>query len=565
MLFKSDIAELRKMWQKKAAALKKERTPREARWKEIRDYFEPETARALDGPGNQYKDADESCINNSYPRLIVHRMSSGMQGGITNPATVWFNLRCVNEKIAEQANVKTFVQETAKRFAVILSKSNFYLIFILKYLQAGLFGTSCSILVPDEDLTARMIFCDLGSFWVSVDNRERVDTMLRRSEYTANQLVKEFGEAAVKDDEDVQSALRDKTEKTFVVWNLIEPNDGSSKDIQASRPFASYYWRDGSADGMCLAIRSFGYNPIICPRWYLFGGAYGYGCGHIALSDNKMLQNMEEDSLFGIAMEARPPSKAPSHMREEVINANPGGVTYYDEQVTGPRGDSGLSKLFDYRFEVEQVESKIRQAEGRIEKAFFTDLFAMILNLSVQPREMTARQVSELSQEKMSLLGPVLTRMNTDLLDPVIDGLYAICEERGVLPELPQVLEGEQLAAEYISVLHTEQQSAMRLGGIIKLADVLAMILPVAPEAADKFNGDAAIDEAGKALNVAAAVVRSDREVGERRAAREEAMQREAQAAAQAELMRAGPRGAKDLSEAKLGSGGSMLDALGMG
>jgi len=561
MLFKSDIQALRKKWEKKASSLKKERQPREAKWKEIRDFFEPETARALDGPGNDVNDADESRINNSYPRLVAQRMSSGMQGGITNPATQWFNLISVDESIAEQSNVKNFVQETARRMASVLSKSNFYLVFILKYLQSGLFGTSCSILVPDDEFTARMIFCDLGSFWIAVDNRGRVNVLLRRSEYSANQLVGEFGEESVKDDTDVQKALKDKSEKLFVVWNLVEPNDGSSPDIAKGRKFASYYWRDGSGDKMALAIRSYGYNPIICPRWYLISGAYGYGCGHIALNDNKSLQAMEEDSLFGIAMEARPPSKAPTSMREEVINAHPGGVTYYDEIDAG-RGGSSFGKLFDYRFEIEQVESKIRQTEGRIDKAFYTDLFAMILNLSMQPREMTARQISELSQEKMSLLGPVLTRMNTDMLDPLIDGLYAIMESKDQLPELPDVLKGKQLAAEYISVLHTEQQSAMRLGGIIKLADIIAMVLPAAPDAADKFDGDQAIDEAGKALNVAANVVRSDSKVAERRAARAEAEQRNMQAMAQAELLRSAPKGVKDLSEAQMAGGGSALDGL---
>lgn len=539
-----------------------ERRPRESKWKDIRDYFEPECGRCLDGYDSNYKDADESCINNSDPRLTAQRCAAGMQGGITNPATRWFGLRAVNENIAEQTDVMRHTQKCASRMAVVMAQSNFYIAFHQMYHQDGLFGNTAALLVADDDLTARMIFCDIGSFWFSADKSGRVVRMLRCFRWTAEQIVGEFSEAAIKGDSVLEQALKDGSDDEFTLWHLVEPNDRRCEDVLQDKPFASYYWRDGTSDERMLGIRSFGYNPIIAPRWYLIRGVYGYGCGHMVLNDNKELQGLEDDLLFGVAQGVRPSLQAPNTMREELINQDPAGMTYVDPAEMRP--GAGVRRLFEGQLELNPVADKSRQMEDRIKKAFFVDLFAMLLNLSTQPREMTARQINELSREKMSLLGPVLTRMNNDMLDPVIEGLYYIMRSKELFDEIPDSLKGEPLVAEYISVLHTEQQAAMRLGGIIKFIDLVSMVASVVPDAVDKFDGDQALDEGGKALSVSADVVRSDLAVDKRRKARAQRDARAADMAAQAEMIRSGPGALKTLSETPMG-GGNMLEAAASG
>lgn len=562
-LFSSDITALRQRLDKKSSELKKERQPHENKWREIRDYFEPECGRALDGISAGHTDADESAIVNSAPRLTAQRCASGMQGGITNPASQWFGLRAVNEDLAEQTDVMGYGQSCASRMASTMSQSNFYVVFHQMYHQSCLFGNTAALLVPDDELIARMIFCDVGSFWMAADKSGKVARLLRCFHFTVDQIVDEFSEAAIEGDSVLLNAKKNNSEEEFVVWHLVEPNDGTCKDVLKERTYSSFYWHDGSPRDCMLAIRSFDYNPIIAPRWYLMRGVYGFGCGHIVLNDNKELQGLEEDSLYGIAQGVKPALQAPSTMRDDIINLEPGGMTYVDPTEVG-RG-SGVRRLFDDKFNVEQVEMKARQMEQRIDKAFFVDLFAMLLNLSTQPREMTARQVNELSREKMSLLGPVLTRMNSDMLDPVVEGLYQIMLEARAFKELPESLQGESLTTEYISVLHTEQQAAMRLGGIIKFIDLVQMVAMVAPESVDKFDGDQALDEGGKALSVAASVVRSDREVDALRGRRAQAQQQQQQMMAEAEMMKSGPQALKTLSETDGGSGGNLLDSIRQG
>jgi len=52
--------------------------------------------------------------------------------------------------------------------------------------------------------------------------------------------------------------------------------------------------------------------------------------------------------------------------------------------------------------------------ENRIERSFYVDLFLMLANSD--RRQITAREIEERHEEKMLMLGPVLQRLNDELL-----------------------------------------------------------------------------------------------------------------------------------------------------
>lgn len=548
---------------KRVASLKRERLAHEPVWKEIRQNFEPFFGTALDGvvtdPQNKAARPDDSAIINSHPRLCVHRGASGMQGGITNPATQWFGLTVDDARLSEQGNVKDWLDDCTAVMSAAISRSNLYTIYNQIYAHLLCFANSCAIVSPDTetDITATLV--DEGAYWFATNSKGRVTTLLRVYAATADQIREDFGDDAV--DPAIRTSLDNEQRETYyTVYNLITPNDGScSADIDKARPFLSLYWREGAPDDRMLALRSFGYNPILAPRWNVIAGAYGFGPGHMALPDAKELQKVEEDILRAAALRVDPPMKAPASMRNEAINAFPGGVTFLSEDALGGADTRGLAPLIEAHQSTEDIRATSADIKSRIDRIFFLDLFAMMLNLT-RSTQMTARQVNELAQEKMSLLGPVLTRMDTDLLDPSIDAFFSILYDAGLLPPPPDVLSGAKIGIKYISILHTEQQSVSRLGSMIKLADFMAMIAPAAPDCVDKFDADQAIDEAAKVLNVPARCIRSDKAVAQIRAGRAEAQQQEA-AQQQAAMMGPAAKAARDLSETRTGTG-SALDTL---
>jgi hypothetical protein len=185
----------------------------------------------------------------------------------------------------------------------------------------------------------------------------------------------------------------------------------------------------------------------------------------------------------------------------------------------------------------------------------------MMLHLNQRPKQMTAREVNELAAEKMALLGPVLTRLNTDLLDRLVDAAFAILLESNRFPAPPEILLGQPLNVQYVSILHTEQQSVSRLGSMIRLCDFIAMIAPASPDCVDKIDADQAIDEASQVLAVPARIIRSDTDVAKIREARAAQQQAAMQAEAASRLIPGAAKAVRDLGETSAAPG-SLLSNL---
>ncbi len=559
--FKTDCADLTGWLAKRASSLEGARQPHEPVWSELRIAFEPDFGRSVGGLVTDAEQAaarrdDKRMLNNS-PRLALHKLAAGMQSGITSKARQWFRLAVESPALAERAAVRLWLDAVTAGLASMFSKSNLYTTTHLLYLHIGYCGNGCALALPDAENVMHTALLDEGTYWFAADKRDRVVTLLRKYSATADQIREEFGEEGLPGK--VSACLGDggRNETRFEVRHLIFPNDGRCGDIDRKRPFASVYWMEGCGeedDAGVLDIRSFGYNPIIAPRWNVTAGVYGTGPGHMALGDAKELQKLEEDSLKALSQVTDPPMRAPAGTR---VATYPGGVTYTGDQG---RDDGRIGTLFDVRPDVKAAEFKIDQVSQRIGRAFYNDLIAMMLNMSMRPKQMTAREVNELSGEKMSLLGPVLTRMDSDMLDPIIDAGFYLLAEAGRLPPVPDELKGVELKVDYVSVLHVEQQATSRLGSMIKLADFVGIVAPMNPECVDKIDADQALDEAGSALAVPAGVLRDDKAVAVIRQTRADQAERARQAELQMRGVPGAARAVKDLSQTPMG-GGSALDA----
>lgn len=568
--FKTDVPALRRRLDARAASMRLERGPHEAVWRELASHFEPRFGRPLtDGtdaaPHDSYSSMRDDKIINSTPRTALSRLGSGMQGGITSPSNQWFRLTVDTPDLAERPEIKVWLDDCTRRMAAAFSASNIYTALHQMYRHLGCFGTSAAIVVPDPESGLRAILLDEGSYWLASNNRGRINRLMRQFSITASQIVDEFGHDAAIAHTAVKDAIgRGANETYFTVCHLIEPHNPAAEpkiaDIDSTAKFSSVYWLRGAPADQLLAIRPFKYNPILAPRWDILAGSYGTGPGHVALSDAKELQRLETDLLAAIAKSVNPPLTAPDSMRDEPINAFPGGITFRQDGGIDPDRRPSLAPLYEMRISTADIRAQIDAVERRIERTFFSDLFAMMLNLNARPKVMTAREVVELSQEKMSLLGPVLTAMNTDLLDPLIDAAFSILYEAGRLPPAPETLSGVPLSVRYVSVLHTEQQSTSRLGSMIRLMDFVGMIAQADPSCIDKIDATQAIDEAADVLAVPGRVIRSDADVAGLRKSRAEAQQ-QAQMAASMAAAAPAARAARDLSETRLG-GNSALDAI---
>lgn len=573
-----DTCTIRSWLEARKKSLEDIRTPYESLWKTIRSVFEPAIGKSLKGDIDLSSDSalrDDKNIINSKPRDLLHRIASGLQSGITNQARQWFRMIPSDTNLTRISIVRKYADKATEELQKVMNRSNVYPSLDQIYLHLCAFGTAAGIIVPDRKSVLRMIVCDTGSFWISEDKSGRVDTLMRRLRMTYSQIRDEFGVRALP--EYIRQSLNEgRHEDSATIYNLIFPSDSAPKirDVPEDREFVSVYWIDGDCVGSSkltnngiLDIRSFGYNPIVAPRWTVRSSTpYGVGCGEIGLGDALELQELERASLKIVAMETNPAIAAPASMRDEPMDSSPGALVFYPDNQGG---NIPVQRLYETHQSLDVIQNKITSVEMRLSQTFYEDLFAMMITLNMAPKTMTAREVSELSSEKVALLGPILTRMNDDLLRPLVDACWSVLVDRayddyteagydqtGIL-EPPSQLSGRDLQIEFVSSLHSEQMSSARLNGVDRIIDRIGVAAQISPDIIDNFN----FDEYANILAMSSfenGVIRDRAAVEQIRDAR--AKQLAQQQLAQQQLQAA--KTASEFSKAKMSNNESALDLL---
>jgi hypothetical protein len=80
----------------------------------------------------------------------------------------------------------------------------------------------------------------------------------------------------------------------------------------------------------------------------------------------------------------------------------------------------------------------------------------------------------------MRLLGPVLGRLQSELLKPLIDRAFAILMRRNLFAQAPDFLSGQDIEIEYVSPLAKAQKST-ELSSIMRAIEIMGSLSNVAP------------------------------------------------------------------------------------
>ena len=135
----------------------------------------------------------------------------------------------------------------------------------------------------------------------------------------------------------------------------------------------------------------------------------------------------------------------------------------------------------------------------RIRGAFSADLFLMLAN-SINP-SMTATEVAERHEEKLLMLGPVLERLHSELLDPLIESTFDHMIQAGIVPQPPPELHGMQLNVQFVSML-AQAQRAIATNSVDRFVGNLGQIAAFAPAVLDKLDTDMWADKYSDMLGV---------------------------------------------------------------
>jgi len=551
--------------------LKSERSSFYPLWMELSDYHLAYRGRFLTSNRNKGYKRNTKQINNTS-RMASRTLASGMMAGITSPARPWFRLSSGDEELNEVTSVKEWLHEVQGIMYRVFSASNLYNSLHSVYSELGVFGTAAVGIYKDFD---NVIWCEpytIGSYMISTNGKNVVDTFYREYEITVSQCIKQFGFENCSFD--VQNRWKNgNTESWVKIIRAIEPNDDRDhmNPLAKYKKFRAVYYERGIASNdpgrggggireqdKFLRESGFGDFPILAPRWDLAGGdIYATDCpGMTSLGDTKSLQLGEKRLYEAVDITVSPPLQGDASLKDKVN----GGQLRSGQIVWSSGEGKGLESIYKFQPDLNAIWQLNDRTENRIQRAFYEDLFLMLAN--TDRKQITAREVAEKHEEKLLMLGPVLERLHNELLDPLIDRTFNILQEEGVLPPPPPELSGRDLNVEYVSVL-AQAQRMVATGSLERLGAFTAELSQVWPGARHKFDAAQAVDEYADALGTSPKVVRSDDEVAAMEAA-------DAKALAQQQAMEQGQQladTAKTASDTEIKEGnalGNMMEQAGL-
>ncbi len=534
-----------------------EQQPYLAVLKDLRDYQAPYRGNFEGDEGKKGQRMDTKVFNGT-PGMAARVLQAGMNAGITSPARPWFRLAASNPELMERADVRLYLNTVEEKLYRIFSVSNFYDMASILYQEISIFGTASMAVEEDFEDVARFHTYTIGEYFIATNARGVVDVIYRKIRKTASQLVEDFGI------ENVSSAVANQySNKNTEVWatiiHAVEPNDDRVPNMLDAKnmAFRSVYYEEGSTEKKFLRVSGFPEFPNLCPRWSITGsGAYGTDQpGLVALGDSKQLQSEQFMKAEGIVKNVKPPLQAPSDLKIGRLMNIPGGVTYFNPYAAG--ANQGVKPLYEVRIPLADIIQDIRDIEGRINNAFYVNLFLSIISNN-RPEDMKAEVAFQMDKERLLMLGPVLERLNNEWLNPLIDRVFRLADDAGVLPEAPAILEGENLKVEYVSAL-AKAQKAVAISNMERLSGLTGAWAQFDPNVVDKLDFDQGVDEAAELLDVPTKFVRSDEEADEVRKGR---AQIENQKAA-LEASQSAASTAKDLANAPVGTGNILEQLVG--
>ena len=546
-------------------ALRTERSGWDSAWQDLAELFLPTRWRADTDETAHKQPKINGRLLDSCGVLGMRTLAAGLQGGMTSPVRPWFRLRLAIEKEQPEPGINVWLDEVTERMRILLHQSNFYNAVHGLYADLGAFGTGLLIETADEN-GLQFHRVTAGEYVLDVDGNGYVDTFFRRLYLTARQIVDLWGEDKVP--ETVRNMAQNGSAGGIVRLNVIHgvfPRADvkwGQKVGSQGKPFVSVYWlRDGAGLGKSAILSEGGYDmfPAFAPRWDIHhSDVYGRSPAMDVMPDCKMLQAMTETLRRTQHKIADPPMIGDSNLRRYGVDRNPGGFTYGDFAITQGRPLVMPIQQPDAAA-VQHAMEALREVKDTINNGLYVDLFRMLMD--DDRRQVTATEIQAKQAEKMLLIGPVVERLHTELLSPLIKRTYQLMGEYGALPPPPDGMDNVELDVEFESVL-AQAQKVTATSAIEQGVAFLANFAGVKPEALDILNADETAKAYMDRIGMPQGCLADDQAVQQarqQRAQQQQAMQAQQEMASAGQAAMDVTGAARNLGETPAGADGQTL------
>lgn len=214
------------------------------------------------------------------------------------------------------------------------------------------------------------------------------------------------------------------------------------------------------------------------------------------------LQNLEYKSDQGLDLMLRPPLLADPSLQNRPKAFSAGGITYTPNLGSA---NEGARPLFSLQVPFQELQLKRDQIVQDIKEQLFNSLFNMISQLDTVR---SATEVDARKEEKLVMLGPVLTRGYNEDLFPIISRVFGIASRKGLFPS-----DTPAGSIEFSNIL-SEIQKASDVSTVERFFGFVGSLLGAFPEVQQKVNAYDLLEQYAEGLGIRPTSLRSNDEAG---------------------------------------------------
>ena len=494
------------------ARLMDKRSTWESHWQECADFMQPRKAEI-----NKERQRGDKRNIQIFDATAIHALellAASLHGMLTSSANRWFQLRYKENVLNESDEAKEWLEDSIDKMYLAFARSNFQQEVFEVYHDLICFGTACLMVEEDENDIVRFSSRHIKEFYVQENKKGLVDTIYRRFKMPVQAAIDKFGFDNFS--RSTQNLFKKEPFEEIELVHVVRPRTiyNERKEDKKNMPFQSIYFEYG--EGHIINIGGFREMPYVVPR-YLKASTeiYGRSPAMNALPDVKVLNKMVETALKAAAKQVDPPLLVPDDSMLSPIRMSAGSLNYYR---SGSRDRIEPLNIGQNTSVTLNQENQRREA---IAKMFHIDQLMVTAN-----RTMTATEVLQRNEEKMRILGPVMGRLQSELLQPMILRVFNIMLRNKLFQAAPEILNNQEIDIEYVSPMALAQKG-QELQSLMRGLELFAQIGQIAP-VQDYIDENGLIKQIIRITGLPARMIKSDKQV---------AALREQKAAAQQQQM----------------------------
>lgn len=500
-------------------------------WQDLKDLIRPDTS-DFSSSNQRAADARRKIFDGTAP-WALEQLSAGLHSYLTSPVDRWFSIGVTGapyDTLDHQA--KLWLEQVSDLIYAQFSNpfASFNPALHEGYLDLGTFGTAAIYEWLDPESGSLMFRAyPLADCWALEDSSGHIDTVHRKISWTVRQIEQEFGPLPPK------LAKMQREDKVTVIHAVYPRRDREpGKMGPTNKAYASLYICKDTEE--FLHEHGYDWMPYHIPRWSkLAGEVYGRSPALSVFPEIRMVNAMSKTLIVAAQKLVDPPLVVPDDGFLLPIRQTPGALNY-------ARPGTGEIMPIQSGGRVDIGIEMIEQRRETIRRGFYVDWLVR----PTKKERQTAQEIMDDRNQMLSMMAPIVGRLQAELLGPIIRLSYQLLARAGVFPEMPGSLDGADLELVYVSPA-AKAQSTVRGQGVMSYVQQVTQLLPVMPNLLDSINEDGLNAEIADLTDVPRRVLNDPKTAAAKRKQREEAQQ----LAQASEVAPAAAKSAKDFAQAQ--------------